>query len=81
MASCETVENVFKKEIDDIQKLDKALAVRNVHRKPFTESLTQSVHAWQGEQKRVRREGENFDFENVKDQCLVLKFLEPWPWK
>ena len=54
MASGETVKDVFEKEINGIQQSDESLAIQNVQRHPFTESLTQSVHAWQGEQQRGR---------------------------
>ena len=64
MAACETVEDVLKKETNDIEKTNESLSVIDVHRKPFTKSLAQSIHTWQEEQnKRVRREGENFQLQ------------------
>ena len=64
MAACKTVEDVLKKETNDIEKTNESLSVIDVHRKPFTKSLAQSIHTWQEEQnKRVRREGENFQLQ------------------
>ena len=64
MAACETVEDVLKKETNDIEKTNESLTIIDVHRKPFTKSLAQSIHTWQEEQnKRVRREGENFQLQ------------------
>ena len=64
MAACETVEDVLKKETDDIEKTNESLTVIDVHRKPFTKSLAQSIHTWQEERKkRVRREGEKFSLQ------------------
>ena len=73
MATCETIEDVLKKETNDIQKTNESLTIIDVHRQPLTKILAQSIHAWQEEWKRVRREEENFNTENVKDQCLVLR--------
>ena len=64
MAACETVEDVLKKETNDIEKTNESLSVIDVHRKPFTKSLAQSIHTWQEERnKRVRREGEKFSLQ------------------
>ena len=64
VAACETVEDVLKKETNDIEKTNESLTVIDVHRKPFTKSLAQSIHTWQEEQKkRVRREGEKFSLQ------------------
>ena len=64
MAACETVEDVLKKETNDIEKTNESLTVIDVHRKPFTKSLAQSIHTWQEERnKRVRREGEKFSLQ------------------
>ena len=64
VAACETVEDILKKKTHDIEKTDESLSVINVHRKPFTKSLAQSIHTWQEEQKkRVRREGEKFSLQ------------------
>ena len=64
MAACETFEDVLKKETDDIEKTNESLTVIDVHRKPFTKSLAQSIHTWQEERKkRVRREGEKFSLQ------------------
>ena len=64
MAACETVEDVLKKETNDIEKTNEPLSVIDVHRKPFTKSLAQSIHTWQEERnKRVRREGEKFSLQ------------------
>ena len=64
MAACETIEDVLKKETNDIEKTNESLTIIDVHRKPLTKSLAQSIHAWQGEQKkRVTREGEKFSLQ------------------
>ena len=57
MAPGEAVKDVLEKEVNEIQQSDEALAIRNIHRHPFTEILTQSVHAWQGEQQEGEEGG------------------------
>ena len=73
MAACETVEDVLKKETNDIEKTNESLTVIDVHRKPFTKSLAQSIHTWQGTKEEGEEGGRKFFTANVRDQCLVLE--------
>lgn len=73
--SRETVENVLKDEIENIQKTNKTSTVVNMHPKPLTQDTCQGIHnAWLRKEREVEGGKKNWKQWEIKQSIVLFEF-------